>query len=71
MDIAPQSISDTDNCLIWNGDLDNPNTHKDDCKPHDHSHIELDNGIEVLESPEQWDVSAKPNVPGVIWPTQR
>jgi len=31
--------------------------------------IKQDNSIEDPECPEQWDVSATPNVPGLIWPT--
>jgi len=30
-DSAPESISDTDDWLNWNGDLDNPNDSEDDC----------------------------------------
>jgi len=32
--------------------------------------MELDNGIEDLENPEQHDVSAAPIVPGLIEPTR-
>jgi hypothetical protein len=33
--------------------------------------MELDNGSENSETPEQWDVSAAPNVPGLIQPIRR
>jgi len=35
------------------------------------SDIEQDNSIEDLECPEQRDVSATPNVPGLIRPTRK
>jgi len=35
------------------------------------SDLEQDNSIEDLECPEQWDVSAMPNVAGLIGPTQK
>jgi hypothetical protein len=35
------------------------------------SDMEIDNSIEDLESPEQQDVSAAPNVSGLIWPTRK
>jgi len=68
---APESISDTENCLNWNGDLDNPNDSKDDWEADDKSDIEQDNGIEYPESPEKQDLSTPRNVPGLIPPTQR
>jgi len=63
---APESISDTDDWLNWNGDLDNPNDSKDDCAADDESDIGPNNGIEDPECPEQQDVSAAPNVPGLV-----
>jgi len=33
------------------------------------SDIELVNGMEDQENPEQWDVSSGPNVPTLNWPT--
>jgi hypothetical protein len=62
-DGAPESISDTDDWLKWNGDLDDPNDSEDDCAAQDESDIEPNNGIENPECPQQQDVSAAPNVP--------
>jgi len=70
-DSAPESISDPDDWLNWNGDLDNPNDSEEDCAADDESDIEHNNGIEDPECPEQQDVSAAPNVPGLVWPTQK
>jgi len=68
-DSVPESISDTDVWLNWNGDMDNPNDSEDDCGSDDESDIDLNNGIEDPECPEQQDVSASPNVPGLVLPT--
>ena len=35
------------------------------------SDIVPNNGIEDAECPEQQDVSATPNVPGLVWPTRK
>jgi len=70
-DSVAESISDTENWLDWNGDLENPNESKDNWEADNESEIELDSGIEDAESPEQQDVSAAPNVPRLIWPTWR
>jgi len=70
-DSAPETISDTDDWLNWNGDLDNPNDSEDDCAADDESDIEHNNGIEDAECPEQQDVSAPPNVPGLVRPTRK
>jgi hypothetical protein len=70
-DSATASISDTEDWLNWNGDLDNPNDTEDDCAADDESELEQDNGIEDPECPEQRDVSAAPNVPGLNRPTQK
>jgi hypothetical protein len=35
------------------------------------SDMEQDNSIEDPESPEQQDMSASPNVPGLIWPKRK
>jgi len=65
-DSAPECISDTNDWLNWIGDLDNPNHREDDCAADDESDIEHNTGIEDSECPEQQDVSAAPNVPGVV-----
>ena len=70
-DSAPESISDTEDWLHWNGDLDSPNDSKDDCAADAESDIERVNSIDDPECPEQWDVSAAPNVPGLIRPTRK
>ena len=62
-DRAPESISDTDDWLMWNGDLDIPNDSEEDFAADDGSDIEHNNGIEVPKCPEQQDVSAAPKVP--------
>jgi hypothetical protein len=41
-DSALESISDTEDCLFWNGDLDNPNDSEDDCEADDESDIVQD-----------------------------
>ena len=69
MDSAPESISDTENWLNWEGNLDNPNDTEGDYEADVESGIAQDNGIEDPECPEQRDVSAPPNVPGLIRPT--
>jgi len=70
-DSAPESISDTDDWLNWNGDLDDPNVSKDDCAADDESDIGPNNGIEDPECPEHQDVSAAPNVPRLVRPTRK
>jgi hypothetical protein len=68
---APESISDTEDRLNCNGDLDNPNYNAEDCAADDDSDIEHNNCIEDPECPEQQDVCAAPNVPGSVRPTQK
>jgi len=70
-DSALESISDTEDWLHCNGDLDNPNDREDDCAADIESYIKQENCIEDPECPEQWDVSAAPNVSGSIRPTQK
>jgi hypothetical protein len=68
---APESISDTDDWLHWNGDLDNPMDREENCAADDESDIAHNSGIEDPECPEQQDVSATPNVAGLVQPTQK
>jgi len=68
---APESVSDTENWLNWNGDLDNPNESEDDCDADNESDVELQNCFEDPECPEQRDVCATPNMPGLIRPIGR
>jgi hypothetical protein len=70
-DSAPESISETEDWLNWNGDLDNPNDREEDCAADDDSDIEHNKCIEDLECPEQQDVRAAPNVPGLVRPTRK
>jgi len=65
-DSSPESISDTENSPNWNEDLDNPNMSEDNWEAHNESDMELDNGSENSETPEQRNVSVAPNVPGLI-----
>jgi len=51
--------------------LDNPNDSEDDCSADFESDIEPDNGINDPECPQQRDVSAALNVPGLIRPTRK
>ena len=68
---SPESIPDARNWLKWNGDLDNPNDREDDWEADNESDMELDNSSEDSETPEDLNVSAPPNVPGLIQPIQR
>jgi len=70
-DSAPEPISDTENWLNRNCDLENPNESEDDREVDNESDVEQDNCFEDPECPEQWDVCGAPNVPGLIWPTGR
>jgi len=47
-DSSAESISDTENWLNWNGDLDNPNNSEDNGEADNESDKELDNGSEVF-----------------------
>jgi len=70
-DCAAGIISDTEDWLNWNGDIDNPDDSEDDCAADVESHMEPDNTIQDPESPEQLDVSAPPNVPRLIRPPRK
>ena len=70
-DSTPAIISDAKNWVNMNGELDNPNAGEVNREADDESDIELDSGIEALLSPEKQVVSATPNVPRSIRPTQR
>jgi hypothetical protein len=67
-DTSPESISDTENWLNWNGDLDNRNYIKDDWEVDHESDMELDNGSDDSETPEVRNVRAAANVSGLIRP---
>jgi len=54
--------------------LHNPNNSEDYCVADVESDLKEDNSIEDPECPEHWDVSARPNVPGLIrtkWKSKR
>jgi len=70
-DSTPESISDTEDWLNWNGDLDNPNDSEVDCAADFESPIEQDKSIEDPEWPEQRRVNATLHVPGLIRPTRK
>jgi len=55
-DSIPECISDTENCLNWNGDWDNPNEREVDREADNKSDVQLDNGIEDQVCPEWQDV---------------
>jgi len=68
VDSSPESNSDTENWLNWNGDLDNPNESENDWEADNESDMELDDGSEDSETLEQRNCSAAPNVAGLIRP---
>jgi len=70
-DCAPESVSNIENWLNLNGDLDNPDDSEDDCEAENESDVKLDNYGEYPECPVQRDVCAAPNVPRLIQPTGR
>jgi len=63
---APEIISDTENWLRWNGNLDIPNRSEDKSEADNESDMELDSGLGDWETPDQLNGSAPPNVPRVI-----
>jgi hypothetical protein len=66
-----ESILDTEDWLNWNGALDNANDSEEDCAVDDDSDIEHNNCIKDPECPEQQDVSAMPNLPGLVRSTRK
>jgi len=70
-DTEPDGVSDTEDWLNWNRDLDHPNDSEDGCPQDFESDIEHNNCIEDPESPAQLDVSTAPNVPRLIQPTRK
>jgi len=65
-DSSPERISDTENWLNWNADLDNPNDSEDDWEADNESDTEQDNGSEVSQTLEVRNVSDALRVPGLI-----
>jgi len=70
-DSAPESISNTEDWLDRNGDLDNPNESEDDWEADNESDVKQDNAMEDPDSPYHRDMSSAANVPGLIWQTRR
>jgi len=70
-DSAPGITLDTEDWPNWNGDLDNPDHRKENCDADNDSDIEHNNCIEDPECSEQKDMSAAPNVLGLVQPTQK
>jgi hypothetical protein len=68
---TPQRISDHHDWLNWNGDLYNQNGSEDDCAADIESEMEQDKRIEQLDSPEQRNLRAKQNVPGMFRPVPK
>jgi hypothetical protein len=64
--VSPESISDTENRINWNGDVDNPDDSEDNWEADNESEMELDNGSNYSDTLEQRNVSATSNVPGLI-----
>jgi hypothetical protein len=60
--ISPEWISDTNNWLDLNGDLDNPNAGRDDWNADNKSDIQLDNTIKDLVWAMHREVSTPPNI---------
>jgi len=63
----PETISDPQNWLNWNGNLNHTKDRKDDCAADGESYIAQHNGMEDAECPELRDVTAESNVPELIW----
>jgi len=70
-DSPPESILDIEDRLNWDEDFENPNDGEDDFAAQVESDMETDNCIGDSECPEQPDVSATQNDPGLIRPTYR
>jgi hypothetical protein len=51
--------------------LNKPKDSEEDCAADDESNVEHNNCIQDLECPEQKDVSAAPNVHGLVHPRQK
>jgi hypothetical protein len=70
-DNSPESVSDPENWLNWNVDLNTATDSEDDSEADNASELEVDNGSENSETPELRNVSAAPNVPWLIRPIWR
>jgi hypothetical protein len=70
-DSAPKSISDSEDCLNSNADLNIGNDSEGDCAVHVEYDIQRDNRIDDPQYPEQRAVNDMPNVPELIRPTRQ
>ena len=70
-DSPSESISDTEDWLNWNGDLDNPNDSEDNCAADVQPDIQQEESIKDPDCAEQQDVSAAPNVRGLFRPIRK
>jgi hypothetical protein len=70
-DIGPENISDAEYWVDRNGDLDCLTDGEDDWEVENKSEIVLDTSVRDSEPQGQGDVSAAPDVPGLILPTLR
>jgi hypothetical protein len=70
-DCAPERISDRENGLYRNRDLDIPIDNEEHWDAENESEIELDNTVEDTETPAQRHVRAALNVPELIRHTRR
>jgi hypothetical protein len=66
---AAADISNTEDWLNWNGDVDNSNHIEDNCPADFQSDIEQQNHIGDPECPKQQTVGTAPNVSRLIQPT--
>jgi hypothetical protein len=67
---SPESISDTRNWLNWNEAFDNSNNSEADWETGNEADLDLANGSEKSETPQQRNLSAAPTVRGLVWPIQ-
>jgi len=66
-----EGISGAEYWLNCNADFGNSNDSEDDCAADVESDMEQDSIIEDPKSLQQRDLRPVPNVPGLIWPTQK
>jgi hypothetical protein len=70
-DSAPESISDTDDCLNWNCDLENVIDSEEHCATDNESDTEHNNGIKDPECPDQQEVNTASNLPRLVRPSRK
>ena len=62
--------SDTDDWLLWNGDLDNPNYNENDGEADDEHDMDICNDSDVIDEAQQPFVHAAPDIAGFIRPVR-